>query len=275
MKIVQISDTHISQHGGTTNDNFALIAEFINEQLRPDAIVHSGDVTIMDPDADGDRVVARQLLDTLDAPLYVLPGNHDIGDSAQPWVVTSDRVRAFTNVFGDDHWVRPLGDIALVGINSEIMGVGLPEEEAQWEWLETLPELVGDRRALVFCHKPLWAPSSDAQSHPMSVPEQSTPRLLDILASLDVAAYASGHLHRYLLEQRAGASVVSAPATAFTAGSAADFPGLRQLGVVEYDITDGVVTPRFRTVPTIVERDLMDTPEAVRALVDAGLIVSA
>lgn len=269
MKIVQISDTHISQHGGTTNENFVKIAQLVNEQLRPDAIVHSGDVTIMDPDADADRASALDLLGTLTVPLHVLPGNHDIGDSADPWVVTSDRVRAFTDAFGDDHWVHSVGDIALVGINSEILGVGLPEEDAQWEWLEALPELVGDRRALVFCHKALWSPSPEPQSHPMSIPPMAVPRLQGILDRIDVAVYGSGHLHRYLLEQHGEAWVVSAPSTAFTAGSSADFPGLRQLGVVEYDVADGVVTPTYRTVPTLIERDSRELSEVARAVDEA------
>jgi len=274
VKIVQISDTHLSRLGGTTNDNFVALAAYINEVLRPDAVVHTGDIAIMDPDQAEDRAAAKALLAAIEAPLHVLPGNHDIGDSAQPWVVSSDRVRAFTEVHGPDHWVEIVGDVALVGLDSEILGSGLPEEEAQWAWLETVPEQVGGRRALVFCHKPLVDPDP-AATHPMSIPADAVPRLRAALGRIDVAAYGSGHLHRYLLERDGDAWAVSAPAVAFTAGSAADYPGLRQLGLVEYEITADAVVPTFRSIHTLVERDLMDLPEARRALEEAGIMLPA
>jgi 3',5'-cyclic AMP phosphodiesterase CpdA len=274
MKIVQISDTHLSRHGGTTNENLLRVATFLNEVIRPDAVVHTGDVIIMDPDVDADRVAARDLLARIDAPLHVVPGNHDIGDSAQPWVVSSERVQAHRAVFGEDRWVRIAGDVALVGLNSEILASGLPEEDEQWAWLETLPEQVDGRRAIVFCHKPLVDPDP-AATHPMSIPAAATPRLRELLGRIDVVAYGSGHLHRYLLERDGGAWAVSAPATAFTAGSAADYPGLRQLGFVEYDVTADAVTPVFRSVHTLLERDLMDLPEARRALEEAGIVLPA
>lgn len=275
MKIVQISDTHLTRHGGTTNENFAKIAEFINDVLQPDVVVHTGDIAIMDPDQAEDRATASELLDLLRPPLHVLPGNHDIGDSSAPWVVSSDRVRAFTETYGDDHWLQLDAEVALIGIDSEVLGVGLPEEKAQWEWLESLPDQVGSRRVLAFSHKAPWDPAPEPASHPMSIPAEAAERLRGILDRMDVAAYGSGHLHRYLLERHDDVWAVSAPATAFTAGSAADYPGLRQLGVVEYDVTDRFVTPVFRTIPTLVERDLRDLEEVQRALRESGLVIPA
>lgn len=274
MKIVQITDTHLTRHGGTTNENLLRVATFLNDVVRPAAVVHTGDVIIMDPDQHEDRTAAKELLERIEAPLHVLPGNHDIGDSSQPWLVSSDRVAAHRDVFGPDRWVEIVGDVALVGLNSEILGTGLPEEAEQEAWLETLPELTGGRRSLVFHHKPLRNPDP-ASAHPMGVVPAAAPRLRALLERIDVVAYGSGHLHRYLLERDGDAWSVSAPATAFTAGSAADYPGLRQLGFVEYDVTAEAVTPIFRTVHTLVERDLRDLPEVERALTEAGFVIPA
>ncbi|MHA7200212.1 metallophosphoesterase family protein [Arthrobacter alkaliphilus] len=74
MRLVQISDTHVSHRGGATNENFQKIARFINEQLKPDAVVHSGDIMILDPDNVADRSAAKELLGLIDAPLFVIPG---------------------------------------------------------------------------------------------------------------------------------------------------------------------------------------------------------
>ena len=41
MRIVQISDTHLTNFGGTTNENFGRIVGYVNDVLRPDLIVNS------------------------------------------------------------------------------------------------------------------------------------------------------------------------------------------------------------------------------------------
>lgn len=139
MRIVQISDTHLSHRGGIGNRNFEELAAFINDQLRPDLVVHTGDVSILDPDSDADRAAARELLKLISAPLRVLPGNHDVGEPGDaPWggfATTSARVMAFTRVFGPDHWVEVLGGYTVIGLNSEVFATGLPEEQAPWDWL--------------------------------------------------------------------------------------------------------------------------------------------
>ena len=142
MRIVQISDTHLSHLGGPTNDNLERLIPFVNDQLRPDLVVHSGDVLIADPDSAADRAAARELLSGITAPLRVVPGNHDVGEPGdEPWGglgTTSARVAAFAGAFGPDHWLE-LGDYAVIGLNSEVLSTGLPEEQAQWDWLETVP----------------------------------------------------------------------------------------------------------------------------------------
>jgi hypothetical protein len=111
MRIVQISDTHLSHLGGIPTRNLQRLITFINEELRPDLVVHSGDVLILDPDSAADRHAARDLLDQISAPLRVVPGNHDVGEPGdRPWGglgVTSTRVTAFAGVFGPGTGWRP------------------------------------------------------------------------------------------------------------------------------------------------------------------------
>ncbi|MDQ4214621.1 metallophosphoesterase [Microbacterium capsulatum] len=281
MKLVQITDTHISHLGGSPSENARLFVQFIDE-LAPDIVVHTGDVTILDPDEDRDRVAAKEILAGISAPMRVLPGNHDVGEPGDdPFgdrPVTSERIAAFRAHFGIDRFVEIVDGWAVVGLNSELFDSGLPEEEEQWAWIETLPELVGPRPVALFTHKPIWAHTPEHQNTHLTVGPDSLPRLEAVLAELDVRAFGSGHLHRYAVTERDGAVVVSAPSTAFVHRSAvsADVigPGLTQLGVVEYELDERVL-PLFRAPLGIVEPEFLEVEQARIALDAMGVVLPA
>lgn len=281
MKIVQLSDTHISHLGGATAHNLRAFVELINE-IDPAFVVHSGDVGILDPDEAADREAARELLAGIRAPMRVLPGNHDVGERPDnAWaglVVTPGRLAAFEEAFGPDHWLELRGDWAIVGVNSEIMGSGLPAEDAQWAWLRTLPAQIGARPTLLFSHKPVWNPYPQVTEHNIAIPAESRRELLEALRGVRIAALGSGHLHHYAVstEQHEGAELltVSAPATSFThagLGGAA----LSQQGIVEYVLGEGEhagsVRPLFRNLPTLVEVPPTEIPEFTAALDRLGV----
>ena len=281
MRIVQISDTHLSHRGGPTNDNLARLIPFVNEELRPDLVVHSGDVLIADPDSAADRDTARDLLGRISAPLRVVPGNHDVGEPGdEPWAglgATSARVAAFTSAFGPDHWVSRLGDYAVIGINTEILSTGLPEEQAQWDWLETVPEQVGGRPALVFGHKPLWPPAPGPAENAVSVPGIERYRLLRALAGVDVRVYGHGHLHQFAIGRYGDALNVTAPSTAFARRDLEGLAGhgLQQAGVVEYRCEGGDVEVYFRSVPGLTERSPFDTEQFLITAREVGVTFGA
>ncbi|MBK0419454.1 metallophosphoesterase [Leucobacter sp. CSA1] len=285
MRIIQISDTHISQLGGTTNENAEKAIELVSE-LEPDLVVHTGDVTILDPDEDDDRVAAKAILSRIEAPLRVLPGNHDIGEpGADPFggkSVTSERVAAFRAHFGEDRFVDEVGEWTVVGFNSELFGSGLPEEEDQWAWLESLPERLGGRPTLIFSHKPVWAHAPEYQTPKVSLDAAVLPRLEAILSRIDARGFGSGHLHHYALTaapSRPSAVAVSAPPTAFVHRSAemarVTGPGMNQLGVVSYEIEGDRVLPFFRSRIDFEEKEFGEVDSAMRALGAMGIELPA
>ncbi|GAB3597544.1 metallophosphoesterase family protein [Microbacterium tumbae] len=277
MRLVQITDTHISRLGGSPTENAERFVEFINA-MEPDFVVHTGDVTILDPDEDRDRIAAKEILAGITAPLRVLPGNHDVGEPGDdPFgdrPVTSDRVAAFRAHFGEDRFLEIVDGWALVGVNSELFDSGLPEEDEQWAWVETLPEQVGPRPVAFFTHKPVWAWTPEHQNTHLAVGPASLPRLEAVLSLLDVRAFGSGHLHHYAVTERDGAVVVSAPSTAFVHRGAvsADIvgPGLIQLGIVDWELAERVL-PSFRAPIGIVEPEFLEVEQARIALDAMGV----
>lgn len=76
-----------------------------------DLAVISGDVT--DRAADVVRDWPR-LLKEFEVPVIVVPGNHDLGNSA-----TFENYERFRSVFGTDHQLRKLGGFAIIAANSQ------------------------------------------------------------------------------------------------------------------------------------------------------------
>jgi 3',5'-cyclic AMP phosphodiesterase CpdA len=277
VKLVQVSDTHLTHLGGVVNSNFETLVEFVNDELRPDVVVSTGDLALLHPDSADDRETARRMHQAFDAPVLVIPGNHDVGEpGSDPWAglgVSSARVESHTAAFGPDHWVDVVGGWALVGINSELLSSGLPEEVEQWAWLTDVSTEVAGRPTILFSHKPLWPPVV-APGHTLSIGDADRDRLLSLLQTVPLRAVGSGHLHRYQHHERDGLTVVSAPSTAFLV-RLPHLGGLEQIGLVEYRCDDGRVTPRYLTLPALDERISADIAEVVGGLTDLGISPSA
>lgn len=258
MRIVQFSDTHISHHGGTPSENLSLLVDFLNEELRPDLAIHTGDVVILNPDSPDDRQAAWQLHQQINAPLLVLPGNHDVGESGDDvWMgvsVTSDRVAGFAGTWGADRFFRPgdagtgSQDWAFIGINSERMSSGLPEEDEQWDWLASVADQVRGKSVMLFLHKPLWFLGGPKEA--VTVPEPDRERLMSLLAGTRLRVVASGHLHRYRQAYEGDLLTVWSPSLTFALppepGSGF---GPSVSGIVEYQIDGDTIEASFRSVP--------------------------
>lgn len=269
MRIVQLSDTHLSAAGGVTRSNFERVADFVNRTLRPDLIVHTGDAVALSPDEAGDRATARQAHELLDAPLRLLPGNHDIGEPGSgPWMgieVTMERLLIHRETFGTDCFAESFGNWALLGLNTELLGSGLPAEEEQWRWLDQALRTSIGKQVVVFAHKPLWLPRRTPSEAALTIPLRSRRRLLSRLqASTTLRAVGSGHLHRYRQRQRAGLLEVWAPSTGFVVRR--PLLPLSRLGILEWRFDRGDLAVSLHQPPGLEEREAVEIPELTAGL---------
>ena len=258
MRIVQLSDTHISHLGGVPADNVSVLAGHLNNEIRPDLVIHTGDVVIANPDSARDRDAARRLLAQIGAPLLVLPGNHDVGESAvAPWKdlpVTGERIAAFSSAWGADRFflagdaTARCGDWVFIGLNSERFGSGLPQEREQWDWLAEAAERARGKSVMLFLHKPLWWPGGSTSGY--TIPAADRQRLLALFAGARLRVVANGHVHRYRHAVEDEILTVAAPSATFAMpadpgrGLEASTPG-----IVEYVIDGDDVTAELRQVP--------------------------
>jgi 3',5'-cyclic AMP phosphodiesterase CpdA len=223
LTIVQVSDTHLSRTHAWFTANWPVFVEEMRT-LSPDFIVNSGDISFNGPDRPDDLAFAADCHRTLCAPWRAIAGNHDVGEAPvasrlnQP--VNDARLDAWQSHVGPSWWVEDLGTAAfrlrLIGLDSALMGSGLPQEAQQAAFLETALGTCDGRTTLVFTHMPPFGedPDDRAISTHCLLPE---PRrwLLDRCLSHRVAVLCAGHIHRYSMRDYKGLPIVTAPATSF------------------------------------------------------------
>jgi 3',5'-cyclic-AMP phosphodiesterase len=207
--LAQLSDLHLGANweGVDPQPRLEQVIEAVRSLPNPvDAVVVSGDLTAAGSEADS--VMARRLLDRLEAPVHVLPGNHDLRASLR---------RAF-ELPGEGEepidYSIDVGELRLIVLDSIVPGEDRGAVDAeQLRWLdEELSKEPGRPAILAMHHPPLST----------GIPEWDGINLVrserDALAEVVVRhpqlrAIVGGHLHRIATAALAGCPVLSAPST--------------------------------------------------------------
>jgi predicted phosphodiesterase len=239
--VAQISDTHIGERRAPhAAENLRRTIEMVNMR-HPDAVILSGDIG----EKPSDWQEAREILKHLNAPLYFVPGNHD---------VHSHDVERYRQVFGKDYYRFTVKNIDFLVIDSQLLGnydkydaktpPELPpetqaESDEMLSWMRRRPSgsgrpLIGVQHIPVFLDngfpdpKPYWVVSEPYRS-----------REMEILRSLGIKHMLVGHWHYGRVFERDGITWHVAPATSW-------LPWDGELGFAMHKISaDGTVDTEF------------------------------
>lgn len=217
--LIQISDSHLSPRYGWFYENFRCAVAEVNA-LAPDLVINSGDIALSAPDHKTDLPFARWAHTAIDAPVRFVPGNHDIGEEPggeilrQP--LSDDLLTLYRGAFGQDWWATDLGDWMLIGLNTQLLGTGLPAETEQARWLDkTLSESAG-KPIGVFIHKPLFLERPDEEpNQERCVPGWARDQWLGLFKDAGVRFVACGHMHQHKDVSVDGVRFIWAPSTAY------------------------------------------------------------
>jgi len=218
LRIVQISDTHLSETHGYFLDNFdVLVAEM--EALKPDLIIHTGDVSFNGPARPADLAFAAAQLRRLPCRVLALAGNHDVGEAPrhsrleQP--LTDERIQAWREAVGPLWWREDIGSWRLIGLDTALMASDRPEEAEQKRFLADALASRGQRPAMVFLHMPpFYVDPRDQRPTTSAIPYEARGPLLETCSDGGVKVIACGHLHVYRRSRHRGMQIVWAPTTA-------------------------------------------------------------
>lgn len=122
-----VSDTHIGSPNGSAEEDLRRTVQDINSIPGLSFIVLTGDITELGTNEE--LRLAKQILDSLDLPWFIIPGNHDAGWSESGGMM-------FTTIFGYDKFSFEWGGIRFLGCPSGPyvrMGDGhIPRDAVNW-----------------------------------------------------------------------------------------------------------------------------------------------
>ncbi len=260
MRIIQITDTHLSRKKAHFADNWPPLARWIGEQ-RPDLVVHTGDVTVDGAEIEDDLAYAAELLQGLEVRVRAIPGNHDIGEAGHPRQPVNDqRLARWRAHFGPDWWVEDIEGWRLIGLDALILGSGSDEEAAQAAWLGASLAQADGRQIAWFLHKPLFLGSpEESDTGYWSVKPEPRAQLMALVQRHCVALVASGHLHKAHDFRREATRYLWAPASSFLVGEfQPPMPGEKRLGAALYEFDRARLTAHIAEVPGLAEHWLDD-----------------
>lgn len=207
--ILHISDTHLFKNpsdsllGVNTQDSFqAVLNKITTDEPKIDFILHSGDMSQDGSQASYQRV--GELLETLQVPVYCVPGNHD-----DPRVM--NQIFPHENI-SMQHVIIPNQSWQLILLNSEKLGaveghLALEELENLRHALEANP----DHRAIImFHHQPIPVGCEWLDNLGLT----NAAEFWQLISRYpNVHSVFFGHVHQEFEGNKNGISCYSAPAT--------------------------------------------------------------
>lgn len=244
LRFAVIADTHVNP---SDDDNISPFEShrLTNARLRhtvqvlngfaPDMVMHVGDIVHPVPEAHTYGAAAAMFHSAvagLEAPLYFVPGNHDIGDKCAPYVpagaIREDYVALYQRHFGDDFHAFEAAGCQFIVINTSLINSGLPREREQAEWLQARLDAAAGQRCFMFMHYPPFIRAEDEPGHYDNIDEPGRGWLLDLLSRHAVEAAFTGHVHNFFFNRAGTTPIYSLPSTAFVRGDYAELFGVTQ-----------------------------------------------
>ncbi len=229
-----VTDTHLNQGETECNSPFE-VNKLANGRMRHvvrdlnsrvvDFVIHLGDLLHPVPAIPhlyerAAKCFKDQMAD-LRHKLYVVPGNHDVGDKPVEWgpagVVRDEFLALWDEHFGPNYQAFSHGDCHFVLMDAQIVNSGLTAEAEQKAWLEK--ELVAateaGKRIFLNIHFPPYLTYADEDEHYDNIAEPGRSWLLGLLEDHQVEGLFAGHVHNFWYYQHKGTQCWLLPSTAF------------------------------------------------------------
>ena len=230
---VVVADTHVNEADDTSSSPYEtnraandrarhVFREIAAMEPQPSFVIHLGDIVHPVPSLPTFAQAVAQfkaIASQSNAPLHVLPGNHDVGDKKVDWMpadqVCEGYLRIYREAFGPDYYAFDQGPVRFVAINSLLLNSGLADETRQREWLEQQITDAEGGRVYLFMHYPPYIYSEKERSSYDNIDEPARSWLLAQMRRPQVEAVFAGHVHNFWYDRVGNADFYMLPSTAF------------------------------------------------------------
>lgn len=234
-----IADTHMNQSEDYSSSPYPanalanartrrVVAELNQRDLA--FIVHLGDLVNPVPELPTYEDAANHFkhqMAALKAPLYLVPGNHDVGDKPVSWMpagrVNDDHLALYESHFGRHYFTFDHGDLHFVIVNAQIVNSGLAAEAAQRDWLEADLEASAGKRTFICIHYPPFVSNRDERSSYDNIDEPGRTWLVELIEKHKPEAMFCGHVHNFWYDRLGQTETYILPSTAFVRHDYAEF----------------------------------------------------
>lgn len=217
MLIAQLSDIHVRPRGqlykGLIDSNamFAQAIEHLHQlDRRPDLVLISGD--LVDEGQPDEYAMLAELLQPLQLPLLLMPGNHDSRPALRQALAHAEAGHAYLPSDGPLHYCIDQHPVRIVALDSCVPGRHHGHIDAQGlEWLART--LAADRRkpTLVLLHHPPFVSGIGYLDDYRCLDTQALAQVIS--EAPNVEAVLCGHVHRVMFRRWAGTVLATCPST--------------------------------------------------------------
>jgi 3',5'-cyclic AMP phosphodiesterase CpdA len=234
-----IADTHMNQSEDYSSSPYPanalanartrrVVAELNQRDLA--FIVHLGDLVNPVPELPTYEAAANHFKNqvaALKAPLYLVPGNHDVGDKPVSWMpagrVNDEHLALYESHFGRHYFAFDHGDLHFIIVNAQIINSGLAAETAQRDWLEADLAASAGKRVFICIHYPPYVSNRDERSSYDNIDEPGRSWLVNLIEKYKPEAMFCGHVHNFWYDLLGETETYILPSTAFVRHDYSEF----------------------------------------------------
>jgi len=212
--IAQITDMHVRRKGKLLHHMFnpgkrlrRAVARLNRLNPRPDVVLATGDLTESGKRKEYKRL--RDLLEPLEIPLFVIPGNHDRREAMR--AAFADK--AYLPAYGPLQYTIEQYPVRLIGLDTTQDGMqgGILDDD-RLAWIETMLARAPAKPTLIFMHHPPFRTGIRAID---ALGFQGSEAFGDIVErNPQIERIVCGHIHRAMEVRWHGTTVCTALSTA-------------------------------------------------------------
>jgi serine/threonine-protein phosphatase CPPED1 len=218
---VQLTDIQMGMISKNTNNEeeirlYRTAIEEVNK-LKPSFVVITGD--FVNNRTDTNQIKAFKNLTALinkKIPVYLIPGNHDVGQ-----VPDKEKLDFYFRYYPTDRFNFTHKGVQFIGINSCLINSGTAEEALQLNWLkEILKKKSTKTRKIIFTHHPFFIAEIHEKDTYSNIPQLKRLEYMQLFKSTGVSMIFAGHYHNNAEAHYEGIDMITTSAVGKQLGKA-------------------------------------------------------